>query len=123
MAVTKILQVTVVEEHNKSLSNNLDNIDWNEVSKFISLLHCMIQKRFETVSPKGDARNSRDNKTNGMSRLLKSQDSDTEIKECLSEASVELSKEREDVAKMKEKLSDKLKEVLQSIPSCVQVSF
>ncbi|XP_076752319.1 uncharacterized protein LOC143424244 isoform X2 [Xylocopa sonorina] len=115
--------VTVVEEHKISLSVSLEDINWNEVSKFISLLQCLTQERLEALLSKKESKDSQDYKPNFISRLLRAQDNDTEMENWLSEISVELNKKTENLSQRKEKLSKELAQVLQSIPSCVQVSF
>ncbi|CAL7943115.1 unnamed protein product [Xylocopa violacea] len=115
--------VTVVEEHKKSLSVSLEDINWNEVSKFISLLQCLTHERLEALLSKKESKDSQDYKPNFISRLLKVQDNGTEMENWLSEISVELNKKTDNLAKRKEELSKELAQVLQSIPSCVQVSF
>lgn len=95
-------------------------MDWNEVSKFISLLCCIIQEKLETSS-KEKPINSLDCERKCISRLLKVQDNNIEIEKWLMEISTELNEKTENIAKKKEKLFKKLEKILQSIPYCVQV--
>ncbi|XP_017891905.1 uncharacterized protein LOC108632095 [Ceratina calcarata] len=112
--------VTVVEEHNKSLDSSLQDIDWNEVSKFVSLLKRVTQERFESLT-KTDSGNSQNYKPQCVSRLLRFKGDGTEVENWLTELTTELNKETGNLIERKEKLSKKLQEVLKSIPSCVQV--
>lgn len=115
------MQVTVVEEHNKSLTSNLDDINWNEISKFISLLHYITQERFESPSSKNESKASQTCPSTCVSRLLKVQDSNEEMENWLTEISAEVNKDMEDLSKKKEELSKELKDILKSIPSSIQV--
>ncbi|OAD60600.1 hypothetical protein WN48_05117 [Eufriesea mexicana] len=115
--------VTVVHEHNKSLNTSLEDIDWDEISKFISLLQCTIREKLETLSSKEESMNFQASKSTCTSRLLWVQDTNTEMDGWITKISAELNKKTEDLTKKKEKLSEKLEEILQSIPCCVQVSF
>ncbi|KAF3429795.1 hypothetical protein E2986_01478 [Frieseomelitta varia] len=114
--------VTVVQEHNKS-ERQLEDIDWNEVSKIVSLLHCMTREKFEILSSQKETINCQDYEPKCISRLLRVQGNNTEIESWLSEISAELAKKTESLDNEKEKLSEKLEEILESIPHCVQVSF
>ncbi|KAG6796849.1 tubulin epsilon and delta complex protein 1 [Apis mellifera caucasica] len=113
--------ITVIQEHNKLQNVNLEDMDWNEVSKFISLLCCIIQEKLETLSSKEKSMNSLDCERKCISRLLKVQDNNTEIERWLMEISTELNEKTENITKKKEKLFKKLEKILQSIPYCVQV--
>nr|XP_034189941.1 uncharacterized protein LOC117608631 isoform X2 [Osmia lignaria] len=113
--------VTVVEEHNKSLTFSLDDINWNEISKFISLLHYITQERFESSSSKNESEASQTCPSTCVSRLLKVQDSNKEMENWLTDISAEVNKDIEDLSKRKEELSKELKDILKSIPSSIQV--
>ncbi|CAK9832262.1 hypothetical protein ANTRET_LOCUS9115 [Anthophora retusa] len=115
--------VTVVEEHNKSMSSSLQDIDWNEAAKFISLLDCMTQERLKVLSSKEKSKDFSNCEPNSIEHILKLQGGDAEVKESLTEISAELDKETEDLTEKKEVLSEKLRQILKSIPSCVQVPF
>lgn len=111
--------VTVVQEHN--ISEHQD-IDWNEVSKIISLLDCMTREKFEILSSQKETINCQDYELKCISRLLRIQGNNTEIENWFSEISAELAKKTENLNNEKKKLSEKLEEILESIPHCVQVS-
>ncbi|KOX78246.1 hypothetical protein WN51_09605 [Melipona quadrifasciata] len=64
--------VTVVQEHNIS-EHQLEDIDWNEVSKIISLLHCMTREKFEILSSQKETINCQDYEPKCISRLLRIQ--------------------------------------------------
>ncbi|XP_003706987.1 uncharacterized protein LOC100874906 [Megachile rotundata] len=115
--------VTVVEEHNKSLTSSLDDINWNEISKFISILHSVTQEKFENLSSKKDSNILVNSPPTCVSRLLRIQDNDIEMENWLTELSTTVKKDMEDLSKKKEELSKELKEILKSMPSTIQVSF
>ncbi|KOC70606.1 hypothetical protein WH47_03622 [Habropoda laboriosa] len=115
--------VTVVEEHNKSMSTSLQDIDWNEATKFVSLLDYMTQERLKVLSSKERCKDSPNYEPNCIERMLRLQGDDAEMEKWLTEISAELDKETEDLTKKKEMLSKKLKDILKSIPSCVQVPY
>lgn len=117
------MQVTVVEEHNKSLTASLDDINWNEISKFISVLRSITQEKFENLSSKKESKSFVNCPPTCVSRLLKVQDNDVEVEKWLTEISITVNKDMEDLSKKKEELSKELKEILKSIPSSIQVSF
>ncbi|XP_076247305.1 uncharacterized protein LOC143187154 [Calliopsis andreniformis] len=108
--------VTVIEEHNKSLSSSLNDVNWNEVSKFISLLRYIIQEKLETPPSKQESIVPQ-----CISRLLRSPNNTVQMESWLAEISKELDKETKHLSERKEKLSKELKKILRLIPSCVQV--
>lgn len=83
----------------------------------------MIQEKLETLSSEEESMNFQASKPKCTSRLLWLQNTKTEMDNWTTEISAEVNKKTEDLIKRKEKLSEKLEEILQSIPSCVQVAF
>ncbi|XP_043258928.1 uncharacterized protein LOC122401063 [Colletes gigas] len=112
--------VTVVNEQNKSLDSSVNNINWNEVIKFVSLLNHIVKEKLDTLSTKEES-SSQDSKLGCVSRLLRSKKNGTEMDNWLTEISAELNKETKGLAEKKERLSDELKKILQLIPSCIQL--
>nr|XP_031847855.1 uncharacterized protein LOC116433657 isoform X2 [Nomia melanderi] len=112
--------VTVVEEHHKSLSSGLHDINWDEIFKFISTLHDIMQEKLKVLSSKKNS-DCQDYKFKYASRLLIAQNDREGMENLFSEISTELNKETESLSEKKEKLSKELKKLLQLIPSCIQL--
>lgn len=83
----------------------------------------MTREKFEILPSQKETINCQDYEPECISRLLKIQGNNTEIENWLSEISAELAKKTESLDNEKKKLSEKLEEILESIPHCVQVSF
>ena len=113
--------VTVVDEHNKSLSSSLNDIDCSELSKFISLLHHIVQEKLQALSSEEASEDPRGSKSQCVSRLLRSPSNNREMQSWLTEISAELDEETKGLSRKKEKLSKELKEILRLIPSCIQL--
>ncbi|KZC07440.1 PREDICTED: uncharacterized protein C14orf80 homolog [Dufourea novaeangliae] len=112
--------VTVVQEHTKSLNSGSSQINWNEILKFISVLHRIMQEKLQVLPSKGNT--SRENhKSECVSRLLRAQKGNKEMESWLTEIKVELNEETKDLTKKQEKLSEELKKLLRLIPSCIQL--
>lgn len=99
----------------------MNNVNWNEVSKFFSLLRQIIQEKLEALSSKEKPANTQEYEQQCVSRFLRSPSNIVQMESWLTEISTELNKENEQLSEKREKLSKELKELLRLIPSCVQV--
>ncbi|XP_076281449.1 tubulin epsilon and delta complex protein 1 isoform X2 [Lasioglossum baleicum] len=112
--------VTVVQEHKKHSSSSSLDINWNEIFNFISVLHRVMQGRFEALSCQENHGCS--NQTfESVSRLMRTEMGRDIMENRLTEMSAELEKETRNLSESKEKLSDELRKLLHLIPSCIQL--
>ncbi|XP_076281448.1 tubulin epsilon and delta complex protein 1 isoform X1 [Lasioglossum baleicum] len=116
----QLQDVTVVQEHKKHSSSSSLDINWNEIFNFISVLHRVMQGRFEALSCQENHGCS--NQTfESVSRLMRTEMGRDIMENRLTEMSAELEKETRNLSESKEKLSDELRKLLHLIPSCIQL--
>ncbi|XP_053979368.1 tubulin epsilon and delta complex protein 1-like [Hylaeus volcanicus] len=112
--------VTVFEELDKSINSNINDINWNEVIKFVSLLHHIVREKLEFLSSMKES-SCQNHRCGCVSRLQWSKKIEIELDNWLTEMSAELNKEIEDLSEKKKSLSFELKKMMHLIPSCIQL--
>ncbi|KAG7199321.1 hypothetical protein KM043_018170 [Ampulex compressa] len=110
---------TVTQEHNNSL-DDLQELNYHEVLRFISFLKCITKEKYDTVYC-NISHESINSLTECTSRLVKVKNSNTEIDNWLQESTFWLNQETEDLHKKKDEVSKELKMLLSSIPFCIQI--
>ncbi|XP_033331469.2 uncharacterized protein LOC117223340 [Megalopta genalis] len=112
--------VTVVQEHKKHSSSSSPDIDWNEIFKFVTMLHCIMQGKFEALSSQHN-HGCQDQEFIAASRLMRVPKDRDAMEDQLRTMSAELERETKSLSERKEKLSEELKKLLHLIPSCIQL--
>ncbi|XP_076662507.1 uncharacterized protein LOC143365829 isoform X2 [Halictus rubicundus] len=112
--------VTVVQEHKNHSSTSSNDMNWNEILKFISVLHRIMQERLEASSCQ-ENRGCKNQTFESVSRLMRIEMGRDIMENRLTEISAELEKETKSLSESKEKLSEELRKLLHLIPSCIQL--